>query len=146
MSAGNFDGWFYVAHDIGSAVPLSEYRRSIAEISTARSLALLLGSQAAAVKHIGIRDLSTVVVTMTMVNLASDSRLAGGRGHAWSRRVGAIVMMGLGALAAAAVVLHLGGGAYALLLAGVLMGIATLLMGQARRRDIAAHELATSAS
>ena len=109
-------------------------------------LALLLGSQAAAVKHIGIRDLSTVVVTMTMVNLASDSRLAGGRGHAWSRRVGAIVMMGLGALAAAAVVLHLGGGAYALLLAGVLMGVATLLMGQARRRDIAARELATSRS
>src|SRR5690242_14313023 len=28
VSAGNFDGWFYVAHDIGSAVPLSEYRRS----------------------------------------------------------------------------------------------------------------------
>ena len=42
VSAGNFDGWFYVAHDIGSAVPLSEYRR-ISELSTARSLALLLG-------------------------------------------------------------------------------------------------------
>ncbi len=43
VSAGNFDGWFYVAHDIGAAVPLSEYRRGITEISTARSLALLLG-------------------------------------------------------------------------------------------------------
>jgi hypothetical protein len=42
VSAGNFDGWFYVAHDIGQAVPLSEYRR-ISELSTARSLALLLG-------------------------------------------------------------------------------------------------------
>ena len=42
VSAGNFDGWFYVAHDIGAAVPLSEYRR-ISELSTARSLALLLG-------------------------------------------------------------------------------------------------------
>ena len=42
VSAGNFDGWFYVAHDIGTAVPLSEYRR-ISELSTARSLALLLG-------------------------------------------------------------------------------------------------------
>ncbi|MEA2419865.1 MAG: eukaryotic-like serine/threonine-protein kinase [Thermoleophilaceae bacterium] len=42
VSAGNFDGWFYVAHDIGQAVPLSEYRR-IAELSTARALALLLG-------------------------------------------------------------------------------------------------------
>ena len=42
VSAGNFDGWFYVAHDIGAAVPLSEYRR-MSELSTARSLALLLG-------------------------------------------------------------------------------------------------------
>ena len=42
VSAGSFDGWFYVAHDIGAAVPLSEYRR-ISELSTARTLALLLG-------------------------------------------------------------------------------------------------------
>src|SRR5215207_8008564 len=42
VSAGNFDGWFYVAHDIGTAVPLSEYRR-ISDLSTARALALLLG-------------------------------------------------------------------------------------------------------
>jgi serine/threonine-protein kinase len=42
VSAGNFDRWYYVAHDIGNATPLSEFRR-IAELSTARSLALLLG-------------------------------------------------------------------------------------------------------
>jgi hypothetical protein len=42
VSAGNFDGWFYVAHDIGAAVPLSEYRR-VSDLSTQRALALLLG-------------------------------------------------------------------------------------------------------
>jgi hypothetical protein len=42
VSAGNFDTWFYVAHDIGNAVPLSEYRR-VSELSTKRALALLLG-------------------------------------------------------------------------------------------------------
>ena len=42
VSAGNFDRWYYVAHDIGNATPLSEFRR-VAELSTARSLALLLG-------------------------------------------------------------------------------------------------------
>jgi uncharacterized membrane protein YoaK (UPF0700 family) len=98
-------------------------------------LALLLGAQAAAVKHIGIRDLSTVVVTMTMVNLASDSRLAGGRGASWFRRVAAIATMGLGALASAAVTLHLGG-AYALLLAGLIMAVAVALMRQARQADL----------
>ena len=97
-------------------------------------LALLLGAQASAVKHIGIRDLSTVVVTMTMVNLAADSRLAGGAGAAWFRRVGAIVTMGLGALASAAVIRYLGG-PWALVLAGVLMAAALGLLHRARRTD-----------
>lgn len=98
-------------------------------------LALLLGAQAAAVRHVGIRDLSTVVVTMTMVNLAADSRLAGGAGTAWARRVGAIVTMGLGALASAAVVRYVGG-PWALLLAGVLMAASAGLLHRARRADL----------
>ncbi len=97
-------------------------------------LALLLGAQAAAVKHIGIRDLSTAVVTMTMVNLSTDSRLAGGRGTSWSRRLGAILTMGLGALASAGVTLHFGG-AYALLLAGIIMAVGAVMMGRARGMD-----------
>lgn len=97
-------------------------------------LALLLGAQASAVRHVGIRDLSTVVVTMTMVNLSSDSRLAGGRGASWLRRVAAVVTMGLGALASAALTLHLGG-AYALLMAGVVMAAGVGLLGRARRLD-----------
>lgn len=97
-------------------------------------LALLLGAQAAGVKQIGIRDLSTVVVTMTMVNLSTDSRAGGGSGEAWLRRLGAIVTMGLGALAAAAVTRELGG-SYALLLAGVLMLVGVGLLGRARRLD-----------
>ncbi|SER21050.1 YoaK family protein [Microlunatus flavus] len=107
-------------------------------------LALLLGAQAAAVRHTAIRDLSTVVVTMTMVNLAADSRLAGGAGAAWFRRVGAVVTMGLGALAAAAVIRWLGG-PYALLLAGLLMGLGTLLLVRARRADAGYAEAATTA-
>jgi uncharacterized membrane protein YoaK (UPF0700 family) len=99
-------------------------------------LALLLGSQAAALKQIGLRDLSTVVVTMTMVNLGTDSRLAGGPGVAWRRRLAAIVTMGLGALGAAAVTRSLGG-AYALLLAGVVMASGAVALGRARRLDAA---------
>lgn len=116
--------WLYVGR-IGTPVMI---------VITA-GLALLLGAQAAAVKHIGIRDLSTVVVTMTMVSLASDSRLAGGRGASWFRRLAAIAAMGLGALASAAATLHLGG-AYALLLAGIIMAVAVVLMQQARRADL----------
>lgn len=97
-------------------------------------LALLLGAQAAGVKQIGIRDLSTVVVTMTMVNLSTDSRVGGGTGQAWLRRLGAIVTMGLGALVAAAVTRY-AGGSYALLLAGAVMLVGVGLLGRARRLE-----------
>ena len=97
-------------------------------------LALLLGAQAAAVRHIGLRDLSTVVVTMTIVNLSADSWLAGGAGSAWARRLGAILTMGLGALASAWVTRELGG-PYALVLAAVVMAVAAVLLGRARARD-----------
>jgi uncharacterized membrane protein YoaK (UPF0700 family) len=115
--------WFGVGH-LGTTVM----------IVVTGLLALLLGAQAAAVRHTGIRDLSTVVVTMTMVNLAADSRLAGGAGAAWFRRIGAIVTMGVGAVAAALLIRHLGG-PYALLLAGLLIGAGTLLLARARRAD-----------
>lgn len=107
-------------------------------------LALLLGAQAAAVRHIGLRDLSTVVVTMTLVNLAADSRLAGGAAAAWSRRIAALLTMGVGALVSAAVTRQLGG-PYALLMAGVVMALAAFLLGRARGRD-AQQSLGTAAA
>lgn len=129
-----------VLADTGALVVLALVWLALGEISRPTMivltglLALLLGAQAAAVRHTGLRDLSTVVVTMTMVNLSADSRLAGGAGSAWLRRVGAIVTMGLGALASAAVTRYLGG-PYALLLAGVVMAVAAVLLGRARRQD-----------
>ena len=100
-------------------------------------LALVLGAQAAAVRHIGIRDLSTVVVTMTMVNLSADSRVAGGAGAAWARRLAAIVSMGLGALVAALLTLRVDG-SWALLMAGVVMAAGTAMIAAVRRREITA--------
>jgi uncharacterized membrane protein YoaK (UPF0700 family) len=109
-----------------------------AKIYVTGLLALVLGAQAAAVKHVGIRDLSTVVVTMTMVNLSTDSRAAGGQGAAWLRRLGAIVTMGVGALLSGVLVLHVKhGGAFALLLAGALMAAGVTLCAGARRHDLA---------
>jgi hypothetical protein len=88
-------------------------------------------------EHVGIRDLSTVVVPMTMVNLSTDSRAAGGQGAAWARRLAAIVTMGLGALLSAVFVLHVSK-AGALLLAGVLMAAGVALCATARRHELAA--------
>ncbi|RIV41167.1 YoaK family protein [Micromonospora radicis] len=108
-----------------------------AMLVTTGLLALVLGAQAAAVRHVGIRDLSTVVVTMTMVNLSADSRVAGGAGSAWLRRFGAIFAMGLGALAAALLTLRVDG-AIALLMAGVVMAVGTAMIAGVRRREITA--------
>ena len=57
-----------------------------------------MGLQAAAARRIGVKDVTTVVVTSTITGLAADSRLAGGPGHQdWRRRSGAVVLILLGA-------------------------------------------------
>ncbi len=79
-------------------------------------LALLLGAQVAAIKPIGNSDVTTIVVTSTIVNLAHDSRLGGGSGSNWFTRVLAITAMGLGAAIGAAFIVAIGG--FAALYAG----------------------------
>lgn len=64
-------------------------------------LALIMGIQAGTAKRLAIAEVTTVVVTSTITGLASDSRLAGGKGKHWVRRALAILLIGLGAVAGA---------------------------------------------
>lgn len=66
------------------------------------ALSALMGAQAAAARRMKIADVTTVVVTSTIVGLASDSRLAGGDSTRWVRRVLAVALILIGALAGAA--------------------------------------------
>jgi uncharacterized membrane protein YoaK (UPF0700 family) len=66
------------------------------------ALSALMGAQAAAARRMKIADVTTVVVTSTIVGLASDSRLAGGDSTRWVRRVLAVALILTGALAGAA--------------------------------------------
>ena len=66
------------------------------------ALSALMGAQAAAARKMKIADVTTVVVTSTIVGLASDSRLAGGDSTRWVRRFLAVVLILIGALAGAA--------------------------------------------
>jgi uncharacterized membrane protein YoaK (UPF0700 family) len=68
-------------------------------------LALGMGLQAAVARGVGVADLRTTVITTTFVALAADSRLAGGSGARWVRRVGAGVAL-LGGAAVGAVLVH----------------------------------------
>jgi uncharacterized membrane protein YoaK (UPF0700 family) len=92
-------------------------------------LAAVMGSQVSAVKPIGNSDVTTIVVTNTLANLARDSKLAGGVGEHWAPRLLAILAMGAGA-ALGALVIRLSDGSIALYCAMILyaVGLATLVL------------------
>ncbi|WP_036725937.1 YoaK family protein [Patulibacter minatonensis] len=75
-------------------------------------LAVPMGAQAAVARRIGVPDLTTAVLTMTLTGLAADSRLLGGPGGfggpqgSGLRRVAAVAAMGAGALAGGLLVVH----------------------------------------
>ena len=74
------------------------------------ALGLAMGMQAGAARHIGVKDVTTVVVTSTIVGLAYDSVFAARTGgHPWPRRVLAIVLIGAGAAVGALLLqVHIG--------------------------------------
>lgn len=99
------------------------------------ALAIVMGAQAASVRATGISDVSTIVVTSTLANLAIDSHLAGGTGDKWRRRVFAVVAMGGGGALGAVLIRLTGHGAIPLLLAGILMLVCIVLLHLARTRE-----------
>ena len=64
-------------------------------------LAVTFGAQAATARQFGIQELSTTVLTSTIVGLGVDSRLAGGSGHREKLRYGVVVTMLSGAVVGA---------------------------------------------
>jgi uncharacterized membrane protein YoaK (UPF0700 family) len=64
-------------------------------------LALTFGSQAATARQFGIQELSTTVLTTTIVGIGFDSRVAGGTGHREKLRYSVVLTMCAGALVGA---------------------------------------------
>ena len=95
-------------------------------------LGSVMGAQVSAVKPIGNSDVTTIVVTNTVANLARDSRLAGGSGQRWIPRLLAIVAMGAGA-ALGAGTMNLLGGAASLLTGAAIFAMATSVLIVSRR-------------
>ena len=93
-------------------------------------LGLAMGMQAGAARHIGVKDVTTVVVTSTIVGLAFDSRIAGGSGQPWFRRGGAIVLIGAGAATGALLLrVHIGAG----MLTAAVISLVVALLGHLGR-------------
>ncbi len=66
--------------------------------------AAAMGYRNAVVRKIGLPDLTTTVLTLTITGLGADSRLAGGENPRWHRRVAAILALLIGAFAGAELV------------------------------------------
>jgi uncharacterized membrane protein YoaK (UPF0700 family) len=74
-------------------------------------LALAMGVQNAIARRLGVPDLTTTVLTLTLTGLAADSSLAGGKYPYPGRRLAATGTMLLGAAVGAILVFHVGVGA-----------------------------------
>jgi uncharacterized membrane protein YoaK (UPF0700 family) len=64
-------------------------------------LALAMGVRNATVRRLGVPDLTTTVLTMTLTGLAAESPFAGGSGQGSVRRIAAVLAMLCGAVAGA---------------------------------------------
>lgn len=71
-------------------------------------LALGMGLQNSVSRHLGVPDLTTTVLTLTLTGLAADSRAAGGTGPRPGRRALSVLAMFLGALVGALLFRHVG--------------------------------------
>ncbi|MFJ9818166.1 YoaK family protein [Streptomyces sp. NPDC101151] len=84
--------------------------------------AFAMGLRNATVRKLGVADLTTTVLTMTLTGLAADSRAGGGSGRRSPRRTASVIAMLVGALVGAWLVIHQNLG-IALLIAALAAGI-----------------------
>jgi len=69
-------------------------------------LALAMGVQNSSVRRLAVPDLTTTVLTLTVTGIGADSALGGGKGSKSGRRLVSVAAMFIGALAGAALILH----------------------------------------
>jgi len=81
-------------------------------------LAVALGCRNAAVRKLGVPDVTTTVLTGTLTGIAADSALAGGANDRYVRRVGSVALMLGGALVGAEALRAAAPGAWFLAAAG----------------------------
>jgi uncharacterized membrane protein YoaK (UPF0700 family) len=103
------------------------------------ALGYAMGLQAGTARHLAVKDVTTVVVTSTLVGFAFDSWLGQGGGQPWKRRAGAIILILLGAFVGA-FLLRLGLGA-GLAVAAVIVLVVALVgqLGKSATRSTSAQ-------
>jgi uncharacterized membrane protein YoaK (UPF0700 family) len=90
-------------------------------------LGYAMGIRNSVVRNMGVADMTTTVLTMTLTGFAADSSLGGGHNPNAARRAISVVCMLVGALVGAAFVIHVHPGAALGLAAVLTVGLATYL-------------------
>jgi uncharacterized membrane protein YoaK (UPF0700 family) len=98
-------------------------------------LAVTFGCQAATARQFGIQELSTTVLTTTIVGIGSDSRIAGGTGRRERLRFSVVLTMCAGALVGATLTRWVVAPVIAIAAAVVAMAAAIFRFGRRRRED-----------
>lgn len=80
---------------IGSPAPLPDNSTQLYAVIILTALAM--GMRNATVRSLGVPDLTTTVLTLTITGLAADSALAGGSSPRWPRRIASVLTMAAGA-------------------------------------------------
>jgi len=96
-------------------------RDGIAAHALVLLLAFAMGLQNATARRLGVADLTTTVLTLTVTGLAADSRLAGGTHPNTGRRLAAIGAMFVGAFVGAVLIFRVS--------LSAALGLAILLLG-----------------
>jgi len=95
---------------VGGALLVSLGSLGVRDGISAHALVLLLafamGLQTATARRLGVPDLTTTVLTLTVTGLAADSHPAGGMHPSTGRRLAATAAMLVGALIGAVLILH----------------------------------------
>ncbi|MEU8984699.1 YoaK family protein [Streptomyces sp. NPDC048309] len=108
---------------VSAAVAFAAPGATVTKYALIALTAFAMGLRNATVRKLGVPDLTTTVLTMTLTGLASDSRLAGGGTHPRSpRRTASVFAMLAGALIGAWLVIH-HGLAIPLLIAAAMTGV-----------------------
>ena len=92
--------------------------------------AFAMGLRNATVRKLGVPDLTTTVLTMTLTGLAADSRAGGGHGIRSPRRTASVIAMVAGATLGAWLVLHHGLGIPLAISAGLVAVLALVASGR----------------
>jgi uncharacterized membrane protein YoaK (UPF0700 family) len=119
---------------VASAAPSEVNASSVAYIVIVFT-ALAMGLRNAVVRKLGVPDLTTTVLTLTITGLAADSRLGGGKGDRSGRRMLSITAMCIGAIGGAVLLGRFGLSAALGVAALAVMGLALFLYSNLRHRS-----------